>query len=121
MKVRHVKYVETSRTPIQLKWLKCATCDEEVRVEESVIDVICWRCAQKKTEPPEIKQAVEKKKTRKRKKTKQSVAELEAEEAALAAEHREKQENKKENGSGPKSLVENTLSEIGKVEPVLAS
>jgi len=120
MKVRHVKYVETSRTPMQMKWLKCATCDEEVRVEESVIDVVCWRCAMKQTEPPEVKQAVEKKKTKKRKRTKQTVAELEAEEAALAAEHKEKQEIKKENGSGPKSLVEDTLSEVRGVEPIPA-
>lgn len=60
MKVRKSKYTENSRKPIQIKWLKCSTCDEEVEVEESVASVTCWRCAMKRTEPPVIHQVKEK-------------------------------------------------------------
>jgi hypothetical protein len=159
MRVRKTKYTESSRSPIQLKWLKCATCDEDVQVEESVIDVTCWRCAMKKTEPPVVRQDPTKKigphkpKGWQRMKVfvdidgavyyegeeqpelkgtlpptppkhKKTRAEKDAEQikrdAKLAKLHKKKQELKKEDGSGPKSMVENTLSEVGKVEPVPA-
>ena len=155
MKVRKSKYTESSRTPIQLKWLKCATCDEEVHVEESVVDVICWRCAMKKTEPPVVRQEAVKKNGPHRPKgwqwmkvyvdpdgnvfhegeeqpklkdtlkptpikAKKSKAQKDVEKEARLVKFHEKKKRIKDNAEGLKSLVENTLSEVGEVESVPA-
>jgi hypothetical protein len=56
MKMRKQKSTEYSRSPIQLKWLTCSSCPEQVKVEEAVVEVMCWRCAIAKTEPPTVRQ-----------------------------------------------------------------
>jgi hypothetical protein len=57
--MRTRKVTTLDRKPIQTKELACEICAEElVEVDESTVAVTCWRCAQKKVEPPIFKQPV---------------------------------------------------------------